>query len=80
MSKTIHYIECANCGETVGSYYMTCPYCGFKLIKQQPPATPGSLYGIDDETFYKATQGRGVRLCDTASHIKAVKTRLQNGW
>ena len=56
------------------------PYCGFKLIKQQPPATPGSLYGIDDETFYKATQGRGVRLCDTASHIKAVKTRLQNGW
>lgn len=33
MSKTIHYVECANCSETVGSYYVTCPYCGFKLIK-----------------------------------------------
>ena len=57
MSKTIHYVECAHCGETVGSYYVTCPYCGFKLVKQQPPATPGPLYGMDDETFYKRLRG-----------------------
>lgn len=27
MSKTIKYVECAHCGETVGTYYVTCPYC-----------------------------------------------------
>ena len=26
MSKAIRYVECAHCGETVGSYYVTCPY------------------------------------------------------
>ena len=25
-------IECAHCGETVGSYYVTCPYCGYRLV------------------------------------------------
>ena len=62
MSKTIHYVECANCGETVGSYYMTCPYCGFKLIKQQPPAIPDltdPLSVMDGETFYKRLRGEG---------------------
>ena len=60
MSKTIHYVECAHCGETVGSYYVTCPYCGFKLVKQQPPTTPDLtdlLYGMDDETFYRKLRG-----------------------
>ena len=57
MSKTIHYFECAHCGETVGSYYVTCPYCGFKLVKQQPPATPGPLSVMDGETFYKRLRG-----------------------
>ena len=33
MSKPIRYVECANCGETVGTYYITCPYCGYKLNK-----------------------------------------------
>lgn len=32
MSKTIRYVECAHCGETVGVYYVTCPYCGYKLV------------------------------------------------
>ena len=32
MSKTIRYVECAHCGETVGSYYVTCPYCGYRLV------------------------------------------------
>lgn len=32
MSKAIRYIECAHCGETVGSYYVTCPYCGYRLV------------------------------------------------
>lgn len=27
----IQYVECAHCGETVGTYYVTCPYCGHKL-------------------------------------------------
>lgn len=31
MSKTIKYVECAHCGEVVGAYYVTCPYCGYKL-------------------------------------------------
>jgi hypothetical protein len=31
MSKAIRYVECAHCGETVGSYYVTCPYCGYRL-------------------------------------------------
>lgn len=30
MSKAIRYVECAHCGETVGTYYVTCPYCGRK--------------------------------------------------
>ena len=25
--------KCAHCGETVGTYYVTCPYCGYKLDK-----------------------------------------------
>lgn len=29
MSKAIRYVECAHCGETVGAYYVTCPYCRF---------------------------------------------------
>lgn len=32
MSKAIRYVECAHCGETVGSYYVTCPYCGYRLV------------------------------------------------
>lgn len=32
MSQTIHYVECAHCGETVGSHYVTCPYCGYRLV------------------------------------------------
>lgn len=32
MSKTIKYVECAHCGEVVGAYYVTCPYCGYRLV------------------------------------------------
>ena len=35
MSKTIRYVECAHCGETIGTYYVTCPYCGYKLNKPE---------------------------------------------
>ena len=31
----IKYIKCAHCGETVGTYYITCPYCGYKLNKPE---------------------------------------------
>lgn len=36
MSKTIKYVECAHCGEVVGTYYVTCPYCGYKLDEPEP--------------------------------------------
>lgn len=29
---SIVYVECAHCGETVGTYYVTCPYCGYRLV------------------------------------------------
>ena len=32
MSRAIRYIECAHCGEVVGSYYKTCPFCGYRLV------------------------------------------------
>ena len=32
MSKTTRYVECAHCGETVGTYHVTCPYCGYRLV------------------------------------------------
>ena len=35
MSNTIRYVECAHCGETVGTYYVTCPYCGYRLVSAQ---------------------------------------------
>ena len=32
-SKAIRYVECAHCGERVGAYYATCPYCGYRLVE-----------------------------------------------
>lgn len=51
MSKTIRYVECAHCGETVGTYYVTCPYCGYRLDERRPTGMD-PLYGMTDE-FYK---------------------------
>lgn len=28
----VGYVECAHCGERVGTYYVTCPYCGYRLM------------------------------------------------
>lgn len=47
MSKTIKYVECAHCGETVGTYYVTCPYCGYKLSVRKPTGMD-PLYGMND--------------------------------
>lgn len=33
MSKAIRYVECAHCEERVGAYYVTCPYCGYRLVE-----------------------------------------------
>lgn len=52
MSKTIRYVECAHCGETVGTYYVTCPYCGFKLSARKPTSMD-PLYGMTDSEFYQ---------------------------
>ena len=52
MSKTIKYVECAHCGEVVGTYYVTCPYCGFKLsARKQTGMDP--LDGMTDSEFYE---------------------------
>lgn len=38
MNKTIRYVKCAHCGEVVGTYYVICPYCGYRLaVQSQPP-------------------------------------------
>lgn len=52
MSKTIKYVECAHCGEVVGTYYVTCPYCGYKLAARRPTGMD-PLYGMTDDEFYK---------------------------
>lgn len=52
MSKTIRYVECAHCGEVVGTYYVTCPYCGYKLVRRRR-ANMDPLYGMTDSDFYK---------------------------
>ncbi len=48
MSKTIKYVECAHCGETVG----TCPYCGYRLVENKPVAAD-PFYGMTDDDFYR---------------------------
>lgn len=52
LSKTIRYVECGHCGETVGTYYVTCPYCGYKLAARKPTGMD-PLYGMTDDEFYK---------------------------
>ena len=38
MSRAIRYVECTHCGETVDTYYVTCPYCGYRLaVHSLPP-------------------------------------------
>lgn len=38
MSGAIRYVECTHCGETVSTYYVTCPYCGYRLaVHSLPP-------------------------------------------
>lgn len=32
---SIRYVECAHCGEVVGTYYVTCPYCGIQAGRAQ---------------------------------------------
>lgn len=52
MSKTIKYVECAHCGEVVGTYYVTCPYCGYKLSVRKPTGMDPQD-GMTDDEFYK---------------------------
>lgn len=47
------YVECANCGEVVGTYYVTCPYCGYRLSARKPTTGMDPLYGMTDSEFYK---------------------------
>ena len=50
---SIGYVECAHCGETVGTYYVTCHYCGYKLAARNKPTGMDPLYGMTDSEFYK---------------------------
>lgn len=52
MSKTIKYVECAHCGETVGTFHVTCPYCGYRLAARKPTGMD-PLHGMTDDEFYK---------------------------
>lgn len=49
---SIRYVECAHCGETVGTYYVTCPYCGYRLDERRPTGMD-LLYGMTDDEFYR---------------------------
>ena len=53
MSKTIRYVECANCGKVVGTYYVTCPYCGYRLSARKPTTGMDPLYGMTDSEFHR---------------------------
>lgn len=48
MSKTIRYVECAHYGETIGTYYITCPYCGYRLVDAKQAVMDGQ-----DQLAYK---------------------------
>lgn len=50
---SIGYVECAHCGETVGTYYVTYPYCWYKLAARKPTTGMDPLYGMTDDEFYK---------------------------
>lgn len=49
MSRAIRYVECTHCGETVGTYYVTCPYCGYMLAVHSPQPM-GEMYGLTQIT------------------------------
>lgn len=38
--------------EIVGTYYVTCPYCGYRLSARKPTGMD-PLYGMTDSEFYK---------------------------
>lgn len=50
---TIRYVECAHCGEVVGTYYVTCPYCGYKLAARKSTGMD-PLYGNDRQRILQA--------------------------
>lgn len=37
MIRAIQYVEYAHCGETVGTYYVTCPTGGYSLAAPSLP-------------------------------------------
>lgn len=37
----ITYVECSHCGKTVGTHYVTCPYCGYRLVDTNQALTNG---------------------------------------
>lgn len=46
---SIVYVECAHCGEVVGTYYVTCPYCGYRLVSTLEAITQGMRPDKDTE-------------------------------
>ena len=49
---SLGYVDRAHCGERVGTYYVTCPYCGYKLAVRRPTGMD-PLYGMTDDEFYR---------------------------
>lgn len=33
---SIGSVKCTHCGEIIGTYYVTCPYCGYRLAARKP--------------------------------------------
>lgn len=77
MSKTIKYVECAHCGETVGTYYVTCPYCGYKLAVRRPTSTAPQYDGRPRVWFHAV--GRVRRGCGHAKIPRTYDTRIEHG-
>lgn len=49
MSRVIRYVECTHCGETVGTYYVTCPVLRIQTGCAQS-ATKGGMCGLTQVT------------------------------
>ena len=53
MSKTIRYVEYVNCGETAGTYHVTCPHCGYRPSARKPTTGMDPLYGMTDSESHR---------------------------
>ena len=84
MSKAIRYVECAHCGETVGSYYVTCPYCGYRLVDAKSRFVRVGVGGRKksrNDGFVMVTLDPPPDLLEIAEALDAMaKPHVGSGW